>query len=205
MDPSRVRKLTPSRPAGPSMPRISRMVGATSRVRISAWALSPAGNRGPAHEERNGERRLIEEETVGVLLVLAQGLSMIRGHDDDGRVEKALCLEKANEPTQQGIHVENLAEVARERIPERRARTLRADRKVDGGRKNEGKQKRAGPGSHRSTGWPPPARLRPDAREDPAARSAASGRNTRRNLERGRTSRRARTSRRTLRFDSPSL
>ena len=56
-----------------------------STVRVTAFSLVPGVIPGPAHQQRHGERGLVDEEAVHRFLVLVEALAVI-GRDDEERV-----------------------------------------------------------------------------------------------------------------------
>ena len=64
------------------------------------------------HDQRNVRRRLIDEESVRLFLVLSERLTVIADDDDEGVVEAAISLERAEETSELDIGVCDLGVVS---------------------------------------------------------------------------------------------
>ena len=56
-----------------------------------------------AKDERNAQRRLVDEIAVHVLAVLAERLAVIRGHHDQRVVEGVVLSQRADQPAHQRV------------------------------------------------------------------------------------------------------
>ena len=154
---------------------------------------------GPAEEQGDHHRAVVDEEAVGPLAVLAEALAVVRGEDDERVVARA---ERRGQPADGGVHVRDLAVVGAAGAGAAGAR--RAARTGNAGRRSEPRRTAA------RGRWPASAARRRGSRP-PAARGrrrcrGTARRRTRRSRGRGRTRSRAgiRSRRRRSRTRAPS-
>ena len=99
-----------SRVGGPT-PSRSSAVGSRSTSPTLAAIRPPRAIARAAHDERHGESRLIDEEAVERLFMLAEPLAVIRGHGEQRLRLEAKPLERVVQLTDERIGVRHLAVV----------------------------------------------------------------------------------------------